>query len=750
MLVLEGTLDSIVFRNPGNSYTVAKVLTEDGIITVVGYFPFLPIGSEMKMSGEMVFHDKFGEQFKIKRMITEKIDYSNSMEAYLRSGAIDKVGPKMTDRIIAKFGDDTYDIFKNSPERLLEVEGIGKKTLEKIIDSFNDQIDMKEALIELANFGITNNLANKLLSKYGDNVVDIIKENPYLLIDSTDGVGFKTADQIAKESGIQNNDVNRIEAGLVYLLNLATRDGHSFLYLDELLNKGFDYLQINIEDYKNAEKKFLLNKNIRVLREENNSYKVYPKSIINAENYISMKINKLLKTPVRFSDFDILPRISMMESLEEIKFGEKQVEAIKNAFSNRVLIITGGPGTGKTTTLKSILNIADELGFNYALAAPTGRAAKRMEQATGRDAKTIHRLLEYQFNGSFMEFNKNQKDPLDNDMIIIDEMSMVDTSLLYDLMNALKDDVRIVFLGDVNQIPSVGSGNVLKDLIESNIIPIIKLDKIFRQTGGSMIIDNAHKINEGIYPIMNTKGTDFFMIASEKEVNTVEIIKELIKTRLPKFTGISSINDIQIMTPMKKGIGGVENLNVEIQNTINPPDNKKDEIKYRDMIFRLGDKVMQTKNNYQVEWKAYTIDRIEYDNGLGIYNGDIGFIKEVDTYNNTLTVDYEGKEVEYTEDSFNEITLAYAITIHKSQGSEFPVVVIPIHYAPEILANRNLIYTAITRASKFVVLVGKDTRLLSMIKNTYVNERNTGLKEKIIKHNRIIRDYDQTKLFNMR
>lgn len=751
MIIIEGTLESIVYRNSGNSYTVARVFTEDGTITVVGYFSYLPIGTTMKMSGDMTYHKKYGEQFKIKRLLdAEKINYSNNMEAYLRSGAIAKIGPKTADNIIEMFGEDTYDIFKNHPDRLLEVKGIGKSTLEKIMDSFNDQIDMKEVLIELANYGISNNLANKLFSKYGESVIDMINKNPYMLIDTTEGIGFKTADSIAKESGILNNDENRIEAGLVHLLYNSTNEGHSFLYLDNLINKGCDYLNIKDDDYNNCKKKFLTSKNIKGVM-ENFEERIYPRKIHNAENYISVKLNKLLKKPIKDVNFDIDSRIRMIESLDNITFGENQIKAIKDAFLNRILIITGGPGTGKTTTLKSILTIAQEQGIRYAIAAPTGRAAKRMEEATGRESKTIHRLLEYQFNGRFMEFGKNEKDPLEFDMIIIDEMSMVDTQLFFDLMKAVKNNVRLILLGDVNQIPSVGSGNVLSDLINSEIINTVHLEKIFRQAGGSMIIDNAHRINEGMFPLLNEKNSDFFMIASEKELDTVKIIKDLVKTRLPQFMGIESIKDIQIMAPMKKGVAGVENLNYEIQDTINPQDFSKDEIVYSKYIFRQGDKVMQMKNNYQIEWKAYTSDRVEYDSGLGIYNGDIGFIKEIDSFRKTLVVDFDGKEVEYDENSIHELTLAYAITIHKSQGSEFPVVVIPIHYAPEILANRNLIYTAITRASKLVVLVGKDLRLQAMIKNTFVSKRNTGLKDKLIKHSRFIKgETEKDKLLNMR
>lgn len=750
MIVVEGILESIVYRNEGNSYTVARVSTEDGMLTVVGYFPYQVIGAEMKMSGDIIYHPKYGEQFKVKRILNTSSNYSNSMEAYLRSGAVSHIGPKLAERIIKKFGEDTYNIFKNSPERLLEVEGIGKKTYEKIMDSFNDQIDFREVMIELANFGIGKNLGEKLFQKYGDGVLEVVKKNPYLLIDSGEGIGFKTADQIAKEAGIENNNPNRIEAGMVYLLNNSTNEGNCYLPYNELVERAKSYLEINDEDIENASKEFMTNRNVRLVNERS-QLRVYPNFLHNSENYIALKINKLSKMSVYTAEKSIDSRIHMIESVEKIEFANKQRQAIKNAFSNRVLIITGGPGTGKTTTLKAILQVAEELGIKYSLAAPTGRAAKRMEEATGRESKTIHRLLEYQFNGSFMEFGKNEENPLEVEMIIIDEMSMVDTQLLCDLMRALKNNVRLIFLGDVNQIPSVGPGNVLKDLINSGLINIVKLDKIFRQSGGSKIVDNAHRINEGLFPILNEKESDFFMIASSREDATVTQIKELVKDRLPSFYKIDAMKDIQIMAPMKKGLVGVENLNYELQNSMNPPDFSKGEIVFANLVFRLGDKVMQIKNNYQLEWKAYTKDRIEYDSGMGIYNGDIGFITKVDTFSKILTVSFDDREVEYEEEALAELTLAYAITIHKSQGSEFPVVVIPIHYAPDILANRNLIYTAITRAKKLVVLVGKDFRLKAMIDNTYINERYTGLKDKIREFSRIIKnETEKEKLFNMR
>lgn len=735
MIVLEGTLESITYRNDKNSYTVARLLTEDGMMTIVGYFSYQPIGAQMKVSGDIVYHDKYGEQFQVKRLLSSDTNYSNSMEAYLKSGAVAHIGPVLADRIIKKFGDDTYDIFKENPERLLEVEGIGKKTYEKIMDSFNDQIDLRDVMIELANLGISTELGHKLFSKYGDGVLEIIKKNPYKLTEGNIGIGFKTADQIAMDSGVKENDVNRIEAALVYNLNRSVDEGNIYLPLEELIMKTSNYLKLNPEEIRRGIDQFATNRKIS-LQNFGGELRAYISDYFFNENYIALKLSELNNKDRTQRDLiDIDFRIKNVEDLDNIKFGEKQKLAIKTAFQKRVLIITGGPGTGKTTTLKSILRIAEEIGISYALAAPTGRAAKRMEEATGKEAKTIHRLLEYQFNGEYMEFNRNSENPLEQDMIILDEMSMVDTTLFADLLKAVKDDVRIIMLGDINQIPPVGAGNVLEDLIRSKEFAIVELDTIFRQKEDSFIISNAHLINNGYMPICNKGNSDFFYIKSENEINTVNTIKELVTKRLPNYYGIDSLKDIQVLAPMKRGVSGIDNLNYEIQNSINPPDFSKGEIVHRNNVFRLGDKVMQTKNNYQVQWKAYTEDRIVFDTGEGVYNGDIGFITEVDTFENTLVVSFDEKEVEYNEDNLDELTLAYAITIHKSQGSEFPAVIIPLHYAPDILANRNLIYTGVTRARQLVVLVGKAARLDRMIKNDYITKRYTSLSEKVREFN---------------
>lgn len=750
MLVIEGTLESIVYRNNENSYTVARMSTEDGMLTIVGYFSYQPIGAELRLSGEMVYHKKYGEQFQVKRILNADTNYSNSMEAYLKSGQIAHIGPKRAEDIIKAFGDDTYDIFKNNPERLLEVPGIGKKTYEKIMASFNEKADIRDVMIKLANYGISSTLGHKLFARYGEGVLEIIKKNPYRLIDENSGIGFRTADAIAKEIGVEENDKNRIEAAMVHLLNSSCNEGHCYLPLNLLIKRTADFLRLHIEEIEEGLDNFALNRNVQIVNSlfEERAYMI---ALNSAENLIGMKLNYLNKKSIYLPGIDIDSRIRMIESIDNIEFADRQKKAIKDAFENRVLIITGGPGTGKTTTLKAILRIAEELGISYALTAPTGRAAKRMEEATGKESKTIHRLLEYQFNGTTMEFGKNEENPLSQDMIIIDEMSMVDTILLSELLRAVNSQARIIMLGDVNQIPSVGPGNVLKDLITSDRIDIVRLDTIFRQSDGSTIVENAHRINKGVFPLMNTKDTDFFMISSDSERNTVKLIKELVNERLPNFYGLNPLEDIQILAPMKKGIAGVNNLNYEIQNVLNPEDFSKREMVVGDALFREGDKVMQIKNNYQLEWKAYTADRIEYDSGMGIYNGDIGYIKEIDSLSKTMTVLFDEKEFEYGEENISELNLAYAITIHKSQGSEFPAVLIPIHYAPEILANRNLIYTAITRAKKLLVLVGKEERLRAMIANTYINQRFTGLEEKVREYSEIIQDEtEEERLLNLR
>ena len=585
-------------------------------------------------------------------------------------------------------------------------------------------------------------MARKLFQKYGDGVLDVIKKNPYILIGKGDGIGFRTADEIALSSGLEKNSDIRIEAACVHIVQNYSLEGNTYIKWEILINELCRFLDITRVDILSAKKTVMTNPALHFVM-LNNELVVYNRVLEASENYVAVKMNKLKKNPLNESVYDIESRIRDIEAIDKIEFSKKQAEAIKRAFETRSLIITGGPGTGKTTIVNSILKIAREMGISYALAAPTGRAAKRMEEATGSTASTIHRLLEYTFNGKYMEFLRNDKNPLDQELIIIDEMSMVDIVLLSDLLKAVEINSRVIFLGDVSQIPSVGPGNVLKDLIESRSADIIMLDKIYRQSGESQIVENAHRIKTGNFPILNKKNSDFFMIKSPNEMETVKTIKELVSTRLPEFYKFDRLLDIQILAPMKKGLTGVINLNKEIQDTINPYSVLKSEFKKGGETFRVNDKVMQTKNDYQIDWHSYTLEGVEYDSGTGVYNGDIGFITKIEK--DKVHVDFDGKIVEYDDTTITNLSLAYAITIHKSQGSEFPVVVIPVHYAPEILANRNLIYTAITRAKSLVVLVGKAERLKTMIDNIMINQRDTGLTEKAISIDRVILDENRKK-----
>lgn len=729
MFILEGTIESIIYRNNKNSYSILRVLTEDGTITMVGYIPMQQIGTKIRVRGEMVYHDKYGEQFSVKKFLNTEQTYSTNMEAYLKSGAIDGIGPALAGRIIEAFGDETYDIFKNNPHRLKEVKGIGDKTYVKIIESFQSQADLSDIMIDLANFGIDTNLGTNLFQKYGENVVEIIKENPYRIMDE-EGIGFRTADAIAMEVGIKKDDPRRLTAAVDFILDRSKNDGHTYLPGQELEKRLEDFLDLESVSVDRILDNIGYNSDT-VFMKDGSGLRAYSLDMNNAEKYIGLKLSILQDQGLGYHNIDLASRIKMIEDLDSKKFASKQKEAIEAAFANKVLVITGGPGTGKTTILNAILRIGRDLGVSFLLAAPTGRAAKRMSETTGVEAQTIHRMLEYKFNGYYMKFERDETNPLEEELIVVDEMSMVDTSLFFHLLKALRPETRLILIGDANQIPSVGPGNVLKDIIASKMVRVVELDEIFRQEKDSYIVENAHRINAGKKPILNAKDSDFFMIKGDSQEASLEIIKDLVGHRLPDFYDLDPLKDIQVLSPMKKGLVGIENLNFQLQDSMNKKDFKKPEILYKDKTFRLGDKVMQNRNNYDLEWKAYTDQGLSYDMGTGVYNGDIGFIRNIMEDDKSLEVDYDGRVVEYKEDDLEDIDLAYAITIHKSQGSEFPVVIIPMHYTPQVLGNRNLIYTAITRASKLLVLVGKVERFIQMVQNTYTSKRFSSLTERI-------------------
>lgn len=729
MIHIDGVIENIIFHNADNSYTVAVLKTEDGSITIVGSIPFANIGMIVSAEGEIVYHDTYGEQFLIEKLNLDVKSDAATMKIFLTSGAVEGVGPAIANRIIDKFGDDTLEIFKNSPERLKEVSGIGEMTYEKIMNSFNSQSEYRDVLIKISGFGISINMAQKLYEAYGDGIIAILETNPYDVLQNVNGIGFKTIDGIALGAGFKEEDNHRLEAALAYVLSLSMNEGHTYLPKGELLKRTGSLLGVPVEKLDEHFDLLANNKNVQVIV-ENGEPICYNVSLHTAEKYVARRILEFTELKGQMEILNIEERIKRVEERDGLSFGEEQKSAIYEVFNNGALIITGGPGTGKTTTLNAIIQIGEDLGYKIELVAPTGRAANRMTEATGRSAQTIHRLLEYQFNGHSMEFARDEDNPIDTDILIVDEMSMVDIQLFFNLLRAVKLGTRIVMVGDVDQLPSVGPGNVLRDLIKSEVIKVVTLDTIFRQAEVSMIITNAHKINKGDLPILNDNGSDFFMIKSPNQMDTTKLIVDLAANRLPKYYDIDSLRDIQILTPMRKGQVGVNSLNVVLQKQLNNSNGASEEILHRDNIFRLGDKVMQIKNNYQIEWTVYK-GFTPMEVGAGVYNGDIGFVCEING-DSGLKVDFDGKIVTYEREQLDELTLAYATTIHKSQGSEFPVIIMPVHFAPPMLLTRNLLYTGITRAKRLVVLVGEERYLQMMIRNNYIADRYSRLDREIL------------------
>ncbi|NLN14730.1 MAG: ATP-dependent RecD-like DNA helicase [Tissierellia bacterium] len=732
MLVIEGIVEEVIFRNESNGYTVAKLNTSDGVITIVGNAPFINLDEMVEIEGDWVYHDRFGEQFNFNRIKTTLPSTLKGIENYLSSGLIPHIGPKTAKKIVDRFGMDSLDIIQYNPERLKEIPGIGHKKLEKITKAFEDHRELREIMVFLQQYGITVNNGIKIYKKYGRETVKIISENPYRLSEDIHGIGFKTADNIAKKMGVHNESPFRVEAGLKYIMMNSGGDGHCYLPKEELVNKAVKLLGVDAEAIEDAIRILALRQNFHIVKEDDATHIYYMPYHV-AENNVARKIIELSRVDFGQLDLDIEEAIKKIEEEEGIYFGNKQVEAIKESIKNGVVIITGGPGTGKTTTINAIIKIFEDLGLKVVLAAPTGRAAKRMTETSGRESQTIHRLLEYSFMDSDeeMAFSRDEDSPIDGDVVIIDEASMIDILLMNSLLKAIDPGTRVIFVGDVDQLPSVGAGNVLKDLMDSGCIRVVKLDEIFRQAEESMIIVNAHRINKGELPILNEKDKDFFFISEKDSLKTLDTIISLVRERLPSYYSLDPIKDIQVLTPMKKGDVGINSLNKHLQAALNPRDKSKAEKQVGDQIYRVGDKVMQIKNNYKLKWKILN-EGIIIEEGEGVFNGDLGYITEIDEEENTLTVLFdEEKEVVYEFSDLDEIRLSYAITVHKSQGSEFPVVVMPIHWGPPMLLTRNLLYTAITRARELVVLVGDLKYLNMMINNNRITKRYSSLDKKI-------------------
>lgn len=733
METIKGYVEHIVFRNEDNGYTVFHLNNEDGDLTCVGNFNYLSEGELVEVQGEYTVHNVYGTQLKVSAYEIKSPEDLVSIERYLGSGAIKGVGAALAKRIVRKFKEDTFRIIEEEPERLAEVKGISERMAREIAIQVEEKKDMRTAMIYLQKYGISTTLAAKIYQYYGQNIYRVIEENPYQMADHIQGIGFKTADEIAAKVGIHSSSDFRIRSGIFYTLQQSVLEGHVYLTKNVLLHRASELLEVEIKDMEKYLMDLAMEKKI-VVKEGEDGSRVY------ASHFYYLELNAAKMLHDLNLDYEepepgIVRRIAQIEKHTGMQLDDRQKMAVKSAVQHGIMILTGGPGTGKTTTINAMIHYFQSENMELLLAAPTGRAAKRMTEATGYEAQTIHRLLEVSGNpedeNTKSGFNRNEENPLEADVIIIDEMSMVDLPLMHALLRAIMPGTRLILVGDCHQLPSVGPGSVLKDLIASECFPVVMLTKIFRQAQESDIVVNAHKINRGETVILDNKSRDFFFLKRQDANVIISVILTLIQKKLPGYVDAKPY-DIQVLTPMRKGLLGVERLNNILQQYLNPPADNKAEKEYGDRRFRVGDKVMQIKNNYQLEWEITTKYGLTVDKGMGIFNGDMGIITEINTYTETLEVEYDEKRrVKYPFELLEELELAYAITIHKSQGSEYPAVIIPLLTGPRQLFHRNLLYTAITRARKCVTIVGSDTTFQEMIRNTNEQNRNTSLDERI-------------------
>lgn len=731
--VVTGYVEHIVFRNEENGYTVFRLENDDGEITCVGNFNFISEGEMMELRGEYTNHNVYGLQLKVSSHTLKEPEDVVSIERYLGSGAIKGVGQALAGRIVKKFREDTFRIIEEEPERLAEIKGISERKAREIAEQVEEKKDMRKAMIYLQKYGISNRLAAKIYQRYGMDVYKVLEENPYQLADSIEGIGFKTADEIAARIGIHTDSDYRIKSGLFYTLQQAVSEGHVYLPQEELLRRAGILLEVEIKDIEKHVMDLCIERKT-VMKEYEGEIRVYP------AHYYYLELN----TAKMLYDLDIdcdMPedlmesRLRKVEESEKIELDPMQHRAVIESIKHGLLVLTGGPGTGKTTTINTMIRFFDSEGMSILLAAPTGRAAKRMTEATGYEAQTIHRLLEVNVNpeeeDSIGGFLRNRQNPLEADVIIIDEMSMVDLPLMHALLSAVVPGTRLVLVGDVDQLPSVGPGSVLKDIIASQRFPVVTLTRIFRQAGESDIVVNAHKINAGEPVILDNKSRDFFFLRRQDADTIIGVVIMLIQKKLPGYVHAHP-NEIQVMTPTRKGLLGVERLNGILQRYLNPPQKGRTEREINGRLFRVGDKVMQIKNNYQLEWEVSTKFGLTVDKGSGIFNGDMGIITEINEYTETLEVEFdESRKVKYSFDMTEELELAYAITVHKSQGSEYPAVIIPLLAGPKLLYTRNLLYTAVTRARKCLTIVGSDAVFQEMIQNKNEQARYTSLADRI-------------------
>lgn len=732
MEILDGLVEAVIFKSEDTGYVVAKITANKEVNTIVGTMPLIKEGQQIEVKGEWIKHKQFGRQFNVEEYKEVLPTSTKEIEKYLSTGIIHGIGPVTAKKIVKAFGEETLNILDNNIERLKEVEGIGEKKYNIIYQSYLETRELKDIIMFFQKHGVTINQCLKIYKKFGGDAQNIVSENPYILSDEISGIGFLISDRIAKSLGVEPISDFRIQSGIKYVLNSFSGLGNTYMPKDKLINEAQRVLSVDKELIEVNIYNSVLEGKIKI-EKINEIEAVYSLPYYFCELGVTNKIITLSIENFQTINSDITFEISSFERKNNIVFADSQKEAILGAFENGIEIITGGPGTGKTTIIKCIIEIYENNGMKVLLAAPTGRAAKRMTESTGREAKTIHRLLEMGVSDNENSFfGRGEGEPLEGDVIIVDEASMIDIMLMNSLLKAIKLGTRLIIVGDADQLPSVGPGNVLRDLIDSEFIKVVRLKDIFRQGKESMIITNAHRINNGELPYLNKKGGDFFFDNRESNEEILETILDLVNRRLPLFNSKwNKIRDFQVLSPTRKGILGVDNLNNELQSILNPPSKDKKERKFKDSVFREGDKVMQTKNNYSLKWNR--INGYGDNEGVGIFNGDMGFIESISEENRTVTVVFDDeRRIVYDNLYVEELELAYAITIHKSQGSEFKVIITPAFMGSAFLMNRNILYTGITRAKELVVVVGNQRALKYMVDNTNSMERYSSLKERIL------------------
>ena len=731
----EGKLGKIIFNNPENGYTVAVFDTEAGAIRIAGSFAEPKSGAKYRLEGRFTIHPKYGEQFSVSSYEEMMPEGADAILEFLSAGNIRGIGPKTASQIVDVFGDETLTVIEETPEKLLTISGIGPKTLVKITESFGESREFAGTSIELRELGIEMNEAVRVYRIYGKDSVRIVSENPYILAEDIRGINFRRADAIAAKLGMEPESSVRIESGIRHMLRTWAASGSTLMPENYLVEKTAEFLDVMMDNVRESLRDMVFAGELEEDR-MNDTAVIYLYGYYHAEQRVAhelMKIRNAALKPIPLQAENYLDAVRMASDDpfgDGIELSVEQKRAILECLTNNITIITGGPGTGKTTIINTLVKLFDSAGFSVALAAPTGRAAKRMEEASGKPAMTIHRMLEFVWSEEedILNFGRNEENPLEEDVIIVDEASMIDLMLMDGLLNAVKEGTRIIFTGDADQLPPVGAGNVLRDMISSECIPVIRLREIFRQAEGSGIVTNSHLINNGEYPEQQG-GNDFYIISKTSEMSVSDTIRELVGGRIEAgFDFVHSADDIQVLTPTKRGMLGAPSLNAMLQEVINPPAEDKAELRIGSVTFREGDKVMQLKNNYGAEWRT---DYLSTE-GEGVFNGDMGIVEAIDTEDKTMTVRMDDRVIEYAGDMLDEIDLAYAVTVHKSQGSEFPAVVIPVLNFPPMLMTRNLLYTAVTRGKKLVIIVGSPARVRAMIDNNRADGRYTGLKWRLL------------------